>query len=93
MYIYTIKFFKLNKMKKKRAKYRTDYLLPKNNFFVGFGSVLNIAGNYFDYNYSKSEKEADYKAMSSDWNNIGEDFKKSKEKFEKDNKDKLCLNL
>jgi hypothetical protein len=80
-------------MNKKRAKYRTDFLLPKNNFFVGLGNVLNIAGAYFDYNTSKSETEADFKAMYSDWQNIGDDFRKSKGKFEKDNKDKLCLNL
>ena len=80
-------------MNKKRAKYGTDFLLPKNNFFVGLGSVLNLAGSYFEYNYSKSEKEADYKAIYSDWQNIGNDFRKSKEKFERDNNDKLCLNI
>lgn len=80
-------------MKKKKETYRTDFLLPKNNFLVGLGSVLNIAGAYFTYNYSKSENEADLKAIYSDWKNIGDDFKKSKQKFEKDNKDKLCLNF
>lgn len=83
----------LKKMNKKREKYRTDFLLPKNNFFVGLGSVLNIAGSYFEYNYSKSEKEADCKAIYSDWQNVGDDFRKSKEKFERDNKGKLCLNI
>ena len=58
-------------MNKKKANYRTDFLLPKNNFLVGLGSVLNIAGAYFNYNYSKSEKDADYKAMYSDWKNVG----------------------
>ena len=92
-YIYTVKFLNQKEMNKKKANYRTDFLLPKNNFLVGLGSVLNIAGAYFNYNYSKSEKDADYKAMYSDWKNVGEDFKVSKEKFEKDNKDKLCLNF
>ena len=80
-------------MNKKKANYRTDVWLPKNNFLVGLGSVLNIAGAYFNYNYSKSEKDADYKAMYSDWKNVGEDFKVSKKKNKKDNKDKLCLNF
>ena len=40
-------------MKKRKTIFKTDFLLPKNNFFVGLGSVLNIAGSYFDYNYSK----------------------------------------
>ena len=68
-----------------KTKYRTTFLLPKNNFWVGFGSVLNIAGSYFDYNYSNSDVDADKKALFSDWFMVGEDFKKSKEKFEKDN--------
>lgn len=80
-------------MNKKKANFGTDFLLPKNNFFVGLGSVLNLAGAYFNYNYSKSGKEADYNAMYSDWKNIGEDFKVSKETFEKSNKDLLWLNF
>ena len=92
-YIYTVKLLSQKKMNKKKANYRTDFLLPKNNFLVGLGSVLNIAGAYFGYNYSKSEKEADFKSIYSDWKNIGEDFRVSKEKFEKDNKDNLCLNF
>ena len=31
----------------------TTFLLPKNNFWVGLGSVFNIFGKYFAYNYSK----------------------------------------
>ncbi len=78
-------------MKKRTIKYKTDYLLPKNNFLVGMGSILNLAGSYFEYNYSKSEKEADLKALISDWNNTGNDIKKAKESFEFDNRQKLCL--
>ncbi|MBA3986470.1 MAG: hypothetical protein H0X63_07870 [Flavobacteriales bacterium] len=77
-------------MKKRIPSYKTDYLLPKNNFWVGMGSILNLAGNYFEYNYSKSDNEADLKALTSDWNNVGEDIKKSKINFEK-KKHKLCL--
>lgn len=70
-------------MKKRKTIFKTDFLLPKNNFFVGLGSVLNIAGSYFDYNYSKSAAEADRKALVSDWANVGDDFKSAKEVFEK----------
>lgn len=78
-------------MKKRIVKYRTDYLLPKNNFWVGMGSTLNLAGSYFEYNYSKSEMEADLKALASDWGNVGEDIRKSTENFESENEHKLCL--
>lgn len=37
--------------------------------------------------------EADFIALTSDWQNIGNDIRKSKEKFEKDNKSKLCINF
>lgn len=41
---------------------------------VGMGSVLNLMGNYFEYNYSKSDFAADNKALISDWLNVGNDF-------------------
>ncbi len=80
-------------MNKKRVKYKTDFLLPRNSFFVGLGTVLNIPGAYFDYNYSKSDEDADFKSITSDWQNIINDISVAKEKFEKDNEDKLCLNF
>ena len=80
-----------NNMKKRKKAHRTTRLLPKNNFMVGLGSVLNIAGSYFDYNYSKSDAEADRKALTSDWMSVGEDFKSAKKSFENKNSNKLCL--
>lgn len=73
-------------IKTKRTR-RAHVLLPKNNFIVGLGSVLNLAGRYFEYKYSKSEEEADYNALRSDWENIGDDIRKSEAKFNED----LCL--
>lgn len=70
-------------MKNKFNKFKTDFLLPKNNFLVGLGSVLNINGLYFDYNYSKTAQEADNKAIFSDWKNVGEDIKTAEKKFKK----------
>lgn len=68
-------------MSRKKTKYKTNFLLPKNNFWVGLGSILNIAGSYFNYNYSKTAQEADYRAIYSDWKNIGDDLKISMENF------------
>lgn len=59
---------------KKTKKYRTDFLFPTPSFLIGAGSVLNIAGNYFDFNYSSSDTEADNKAILSDWGVIGQDI-------------------
>lgn len=69
-------------MKRKTFKYATTYLLPQNNFWVGIGSVLNIAGSYFNYSYSETELEADRFATLSDWKNVGEDLKIAQKKFE-----------
>ena len=64
-------------MKKLSKKYRTDFLFINPNFLIGLGSTLNIAGNYFLYNYSDSDEIADSKAIASDWGVIGLDIKNS----------------
>lgn len=56
--------------------YRTDHLFPRTNTIIGAGSIFNIAGNYFSFNYSDSSDEADSKAIESDWGTIGQDLKK-----------------
>lgn len=61
----------------RKNKFRTDFLLQKNNFLIGLGSVLSIEGNYFEFNKSKSSQDADIKALKSDWYNIGEDIRES----------------
>lgn len=78
-------------MENKKLKYRTDFLCPKNDFWIGMGTVLNLAGHYFEFNYSKSDRDADIKALTSDWENVGNDIRKSKESFVKKNSKKLCL--
>jgi len=59
---------------RKSKKYRSDFLFPTPSFLVGIGSVLNIAGNYFSFNYSSNDREADTKAILSDWRVVGEDI-------------------
>lgn len=60
---------------------KTSFLLPKGGFLVGMGSVFNIAGNYFRYNSSESAEVADYKALCSDWSNVGSDIEVSMNKY------------
>lgn len=52
----------------------TGYLFSHPSFLSGLGSVLNVAGNYFDYNYSGNSYEADRRALQSDWKSIGQDI-------------------
>ena len=62
---------------KKNKSYRSDFLFSTPSFLIGTGSVLNIAGNYFSFNYSSSDRQADTKAISSDWGVIGGDIEKA----------------
>ncbi len=59
---------------RRKKPYMSDYLFSSPKFISGMGSVLNIAGNYFPYNYSQSAEEADRKAIQSDWLMVGQDF-------------------
>jgi hypothetical protein len=54
---------------------RTDFLFPKRNFWTVFSSVLNIFGDQNKFNVSSSGEEADLKALSYDWEMIGQDVK------------------
>ncbi len=73
-----------NYMNKER-KFKTDFLFSTSSFIAGIGSIFNISGNYFDFNYSQSGHEADAKAIFSDWGMVGNDIitacNKSKKKY------------
>lgn len=75
----------------KKTQLPTDFLLPDSDFFTGMGSVLNIAGDYFEYATSKSGNDADVKALKSDWQNVGIDINNSiDENIDSDKRLKLC---
>lgn len=38
------------------------------------GSILNVSGNYYRFDYSESDLIADAKAIKSDWGVTGEDI-------------------
>lgn len=69
----------------KKYKYRTDYLFNNSSLLSGAGTVINLAGNYYDYNYSNSDCEADNKAIRNDFGVIGEDIKEAMRKISIDN--------
>lgn len=49
-------------------------LLTNRGFIVGMGSVFNITGKYFEYNYSKNAQCADFKAIKRDWEIVGQNL-------------------
>lgn len=60
-----------------KKKYRTDQLFPRTNFLIGAGSIFNIPGKYYQFNYSETEEDADSKAIENDWGVIGQDIRKA----------------
>lgn len=68
---------------RKSKKYHSDFLFPTSSFLIGAGSILNIAGNYFTFNYSSTDLEADTKAIQSDWGVVGNDIMVAEAKIKK----------
>lgn len=60
-----------------RKKFRTDFLSPRSHFWMGAGTVFNLPGNYFQFNKSSSEEEADFRAIESDWGVAGQDIEEA----------------
>lgn len=69
---------KMTDLKNKKTHIRqSSRLYANSNFVIGMGSIFNIVGEYFNYNYSKSGAEADNKAIKRDWEIVGEDLSNS----------------
>lgn len=58
-------------------QYRSDFLLPKKSFLSGIGSVFNLFGDFYTFDVSKSEDEADRKALLNDLRMINQDYLKT----------------
>jgi hypothetical protein len=67
----------------KKKEYYTDYLFSKSSFIDGLGSILDLSGSYYDFNYSNSWQEADSKAIKNDWGMVGNDIRDAKKVFKK----------
>ena len=55
-------------------KARTDFLFAMPSFVSGAARLLDLYCVYDLYNSSSTEREADYKAMLSDWRVVGQDI-------------------
>lgn len=61
--------------------YRTDQLFARGSFLVGVGSILGIFSPYYSFNYSKSDKDADTRAIESDFGVVGKDIRSALNSF------------
>ena len=69
-------------MEKKYESY-TNILFPKFSFYRGVGRVFDLFGRTNSYNISKTPKEADEKAIRSDWLTVGNDIRNAESSLRK----------
>jgi len=53
------------------------FLFSDTGCLVGAGSIINIFGNYYEFNSSDSEQEADAKAIRNDFEMVGQDIEQA----------------
>jgi hypothetical protein len=56
-------------------KISTGFLFSRPSFLSGAGSVINLRGNYFKYNVSKTARKADRIAFENDFRVVGNDIR------------------
>lgn len=64
-------------MKKRKRRFVTSFLFSSPSFLTGAGTVINLAGNYYQYNTSRSDLEADSLAIACDFGVVGEDIRQA----------------
>lgn len=64
-------------LNRNRGPMKTDFLFVQPSFLRGMASVLDLGGVLEEtgYNYSRSSRQADLRAMQSDWYVIGQDLR------------------
>lgn len=71
---------------KMKKRYTTGFLFSTPLFLSGAGTVMNLAGNYYEFNSSDSGSEADQKAIENDFRMIGQDIYDIIENIKEDKK-------
>lgn len=77
---------------------RSDFLFARPSFVSGAARLLDLYSLYDFYNNSSTEREADYKAVLSDWRVVGQDILAAMTQFDRslqsgsraDSDDGLC---
>ena len=58
------------------------HLYARPSFWDGIARLFDFGGLLNQYNYSKSGKEADFRAIQSDWEYVGQDIYKAIEEYD-----------
>jgi hypothetical protein len=59
---------------KRQKKHTSGFLFSTPSLLTGAGTVINLAGNYFEFNISEADFEADKIAIENDFRVIGQDI-------------------
>ncbi len=71
---------------KKQKRYTTGFLFSTPSYLSGAGTVINLAGNFYEFNSSETGFEADEMAIQNDFRTIGQDFYSVIDKIKEDKK-------
>ena len=62
-------------------KVKSDFLFAEPSFFSGAARLLDLWGQYDQYNQSLTPAEADARAIAADWIITGQDLQDAMEEF------------
>lgn len=62
----------------------STFLFARPSFVEGMARVMDIGATMQVYNNSKTEKEADLKALKKDWEAVGEDVVNAAKQYEQE---------
>jgi hypothetical protein len=62
----------------------TDYLYARPSFLSGVARLFDFFGLFTRYNFSRTEEEADAKALYADWRAVGSDLAQALRQFDAD---------
>lgn len=57
-----------------KKKHVTGFLFSDPSLLSGAGTVMNLAGNFYEYNGSENGEEADKVALENDFQMVGQDI-------------------
>lgn len=62
----------------------SDFLFSNPNFWMGMGTAVNLAGNFYAFNVSPTSDIADLRAMKADFAAVGEDLLEAMRSYEQE---------
>lgn len=74
----------------KTRRYTTGFLFSSPSFLSGAGTVINLAGNYYEFNDCESGFEADEMAIEHDFRMVGQDISDATEDVKKNRKSAIA---